>query len=81
MTQHIKAIYENGVLRPLQPLQGVADHARVDVTVNTSELSHSSKTCPDMDVRACIGTLSDKDAAEMTRIIADEFEKVDERDW
>ena len=29
MTQTIEAIYENGVLRPVQPLEGVEDHARV----------------------------------------------------
>ena len=78
MTQRIEAIYENGVLRPLQPLRGVADHTRVDVTVNASpDPQHDAN----MDVRACIGTLSDKDAAEMTKIIENEFEKVDERDW
>jgi predicted DNA-binding antitoxin AbrB/MazE fold protein len=32
MVQHIEAIYENGVLRPLSPLQ-LADHAHVFVRV------------------------------------------------
>jgi len=35
MTKTILAIFENGVLRPLQPLVGVPDHAETDVTVST----------------------------------------------
>jgi predicted DNA-binding antitoxin AbrB/MazE fold protein len=74
MTRSFKAIYENGVLRPIQPLQGVPERARVDVTVVTQD-------APGAGILGCAGTLPDKDAAEMTKIIEEEFEQVDERDW
>jgi predicted DNA-binding antitoxin AbrB/MazE fold protein len=35
MTQKIDAVYENGLLRPLETLN-LADHERVSVTVETS---------------------------------------------
>jgi predicted DNA-binding antitoxin AbrB/MazE fold protein len=36
MSQVVEAIYENGVLRPLAPLQ-LAEHARVLVAVESSD--------------------------------------------
>ncbi len=33
MTQTIEAMYEKGVLRPFQPLDGVVEHTKVKVTV------------------------------------------------
>jgi predicted DNA-binding antitoxin AbrB/MazE fold protein len=38
MVQHVEAIYENGVLRPLSPLQ-LADHALVFVQVSDEDLT------------------------------------------
>jgi len=32
MAQTVEAIYENGILRPLKPLEGIAEHRRVKVT-------------------------------------------------
>lgn len=34
MTQTVEAIYENGILRPVQPLEGIRDQSRVRVTVD-----------------------------------------------
>lgn len=79
MTQRIKALYENGVLRPLQPLQGVPDHSRVDITVSTPDTLDARHGPGGLE--ACLGTLPAADADEMSRIIEAEFEKVDERDW
>ena len=36
MTKRVKAIYENGVLRPLEPVN-LSEHQRVTVTLNEPE--------------------------------------------
>ena len=70
----INAVYEGGVLRPLQSLDGIAEHARVKLTVADLE---SSGTC----LADCIGTLHDEDAAEMRRCVEREFEQVNLNEW
>ena len=74
MTRTINAIYEGGVLRPLESLEGIAEHARVKITVEDVEPSGGG-------LAECIGTLPDEDAAEMRRIIESEFEQVNLGDW
>ena len=74
MTRTINAIYEGGVLRPLESLEGIAEHARVKITVEDVE-------SPGGGLAECIGTLPDEDAAEMRRIIESEFEQVNLGDW
>lgn len=74
MTRTVQALYENGVLRPLEPLEGVAEHSRVQVTVELEE----RRRHPLAD---CVGTLPDDDAEEMLRIIEEEFERVDAEEW
>ena len=71
--QTIEAVYENGVLRPLRPLQGIAENDRVTVTVTTTGGAGS--------LQACVGTLPDADAREMRAIIESEFEQVEPDDW
>jgi hypothetical protein len=75
MTRTFKAIFENGILRPLQPLEGVPERAPVNVTMETTDAPARP------GILDCAGTLPDKDAAEMLKVIEDEFEQVDERDW
>ena len=36
MTRTIEAIYENGVLRPIEPLQGIEERSRLQVTLQVS---------------------------------------------
>ena len=74
MLQTIEAIYENGVLRPLQPLNGITEHARLKVTVEVEE----PQPHPLAD---CMGIMPDEDAEEMLRIIEDEFGKVNMDEW
>ena len=74
MTQTIEAIYENGVLRPLRPLVGIANQARVKITVKLEQQ-------PPHPLADCIGILPTEDAKEMLGIIEDEFEKVDLNEW
>ena len=74
MTRTIDAMYEGGVLRPLQALEGIPENSRVRLTVVSSE-------APRNGIVDCIGTLPDGDAEEMRSIIAQEFEQVDDREW
>jgi predicted DNA-binding antitoxin AbrB/MazE fold protein len=68
MAQTVEAIYEDGVLRPIQPLEGVAEHSRVRVTVEAPEAALHP-------LADCVGILPDADADEIRRIIDEEFER------
>ncbi|MCS6831819.1 MAG: antitoxin family protein [Armatimonadota bacterium] len=74
MTQTVDAIYENGVLRPVQPLSGIRERSRVRVTIEVRD----SSTHPLAD---CVGILPDGEAQEMRQIIEEEFEKVNPDEW
>jgi predicted DNA-binding antitoxin AbrB/MazE fold protein len=74
MTLTIEAIYENGVLRPLQPIKGLKKNQRVDITVTTT----SKKKHP---LSGLSGILPDADALEMLKMVEEEFEKVDINEW
>ena len=73
MQETVDAAYENGVLRPLKPLTGIEEHGKVKLIVITDSEPHS--------LADCIGILPDEDAREMTRLIEEEFGKVDPGDW
>ena len=74
MTQTINAIYEAGVLRPVQSLEGIAEHARVRLTIESVDPVSNG-------LADCIGILSDEDAAEIRRIVESEFEQVNLDEW
>ena len=74
MTRKFNAIYEGGVLRPLQSLEGIAEHAHVRLTVESVDPAGNG-------LADCIGIMPDEDAAEMRRIIENEFEQVNLREW
>lgn len=73
MTKTVDAVYSGGVLKPLQPLEGLAENDRVVLTVSTPP-----KPFPFSD---WVGGMSDEDAAEMMRVIDEEFERIDPDDW
>lgn len=70
----INAVYERGVLRPLQSLDGIAEHAHIKLTVESVEPASNA-------LADCIGTLPDEAAGEMGRIIESEFEQVNLNEW
>ena len=74
MTRTVNAVYEGGVLRPLESLDGVAEHAHVKLTVECHDSTGNG-------LADCIGTLPDQDAAEMRRIVETEFEQVNLGEW
>jgi predicted DNA-binding antitoxin AbrB/MazE fold protein len=73
MQETIKAVYENGMLRPLQPLNWLRDKSEVVVTVSAEEARPPWT--------ACVGLISDKDASAMIAAIADAFEQVESDEW
>jgi predicted DNA-binding antitoxin AbrB/MazE fold protein len=73
-SQTVEAIYENGVLRPLKPLEGLVEHCRVKITIEREE------TTPHPLLQFA-GILSDDEAAELRCMIDDEFEKIDPHAW
>jgi len=74
MVRTLEAIYENGVLKPLQPLVELGENARVRITVEMSDTARHP-------LADCIGSLPDEDASEMLEIIRQEFEQVNPSDW
>ncbi len=69
MTRTIEAVYENGMLRPREPLDGLPDKTHVRITIHTRDSSGSR-------VVQCAGSISDEDAEQMKQIIEREFERM-----
>ncbi len=72
MTRTVEAIYEDKVLKPLSPLEGLQDHQRVEISVYVPP--------PKEGLSKLIGTLSAQEAEEMKATIAREFERID-NEW
>ncbi len=73
MQRTIEAIYANGVLRPLLPVDFLDENRQVTVTVTVAENKRP--------LEGWIGGMSNTDADEMRRVIHAEFEQVDADDW
>ena len=73
MTISVDAIYVNGVLRPLAPIEGLSDNVRVRLLIEEQKTTQSL-------LRHC-GTVPDADTREIADIIEREFEQVDPNDW
>ena len=68
MARTFYAIYEAGLLRPLEALHDIAEHAQVKLTVE-------SVASAEEGLGPCIGILPDDDAAELGQVIESEFER------
>ncbi len=73
MKKIIHAIYEHGILRPLEPLEEIAEKSEVALEIEYPLPSHPLK-----DI---FGILPREDADEMRKIIDEEFERVDLNEW
>ena len=71
-TKTLEAIYEDGILRPLEALEGLSDHSKVRITIDFEERH---------PLLQFAGILSDREAAELRRTIQDEFERIDPNAW
>lgn len=72
--QTVEAIYENGVLRPLKALEGLAERCKVKITIECEETTLHP-------LGRFAGILSDDEAADLRRVIEDEFERIDPNAW
>jgi len=69
MLKTIHAIYEHGVLRPVEPLEGITENASVELTISLEQ------GAPQPFLRFA-GILSEEEADSMMKIVADEFERI-----
>lgn len=74
MTKTIHAIYEHGVLRPLEPIEGVVENSKVEVTVSTEKEISSP-------LLRFTGILSEDEADKMMKAVEDEFERINPDEW
>ncbi len=74
MTKTIHAIYKDGMLKPLDPIEGIKENSEVEITVSIKEQVHHS-------ILRFAGLLNEEDAHRMSSIIEDEFEKVNLDEW
>ncbi len=74
MTKTIHAIYEHGILRPLEPIEGIRENSEVELTIAVKQKEVSP-------VRRFAGILSEEEANRMLRIVEEEFERVNPDEW
>lgn len=73
MKKIIHAIYEHGVLRPLEPLEEIAEKSEVELAIEYPP--------PSPPLKDIFGILPREDAEEMRKIVDEEFERVDLNEW
>lgn len=74
MVRSVRAIYENGVFRPLELLDGLPERSAVSLRVEEIDSSHG--TLADF-----AGRWSAQDADRIAAIIETEFERINPNDW
>ena len=74
MPRAIEAIYKQGIIEPVEPLEGFEENSKIKVRIVTSP----KKKNP---ILKFAGILNDKEAKEMINIIEEEFEKVTPDEW
>ncbi|MCL4295159.1 MAG: antitoxin family protein [Anaerolineae bacterium] len=72
--QTLEAIYENGALRLLTQPEGLAEHSKVKITIEAEEAQSPS-------LLQFAGILTDEEAADLIRVIEEEFERIDPNEW
>jgi len=72
MSRTIEVVYEDNVLKPLTPIEGLQEHERVIVILYPRVDKES--------LRELAGTLTHEEAEEMRQLIDEEFERV-EGEW
>jgi predicted DNA-binding antitoxin AbrB/MazE fold protein len=69
----IEAVFANGVLRPLSPVDFLDENRRVTLTVSVAGTKRP--------LEGWVGGLADDDADAMRRTVEAEFERVDPDEW
>jgi predicted DNA-binding antitoxin AbrB/MazE fold protein len=73
MKETLRAVFENGVFRPLKRPKGLSEHSEVTLTVTAEDAPSSLADFG--------GRVSADDAREMRELIEREFEHVDAGEW
>ena len=74
MTKTIHAIYEHGILRPLEPIEGIRENTEVEVSISVKQKGLSP-------ILRFAGILSEEEANKMLTIVEEEFERVNLDEW
>lgn len=69
MNKAVEVLFEDKVFKPLDPVDGIADHDRAWILICPSRRRNS--------LMRLFGTLSSDDARSMRNNIEDEFEKIE----
>jgi predicted DNA-binding antitoxin AbrB/MazE fold protein len=72
MTQTVEVIYEDNVLKPISPIEGLKEHDRRLVILCPRPVKKS--------LRELVGTLTHEEAEAMQKLIEEEFERI-EGEW
>jgi predicted DNA-binding antitoxin AbrB/MazE fold protein len=74
MVRSVRAVYENGVFRPLERLEGLAERATVRLRVETPSAEGGR-------LSEFAGRWTGEEADEIASLIDAEFERVNPSDW
>jgi predicted DNA-binding antitoxin AbrB/MazE fold protein len=67
MAKTVEVVYEENVLKPLEPIKGIKEHEKVLVILCSRPIKKG--------LRELVGTLTHEEAEVMQRLIDEEFEK------
>ena len=74
MTKTIHAVYKQGMLRPLEPIEGIKENTEVEITISVGDVGPSH-------ILKFAGILSDEEANRMLQTVEEEFERIDMNEW
>jgi predicted DNA-binding antitoxin AbrB/MazE fold protein len=72
MLQTIEVIYEDNVLKPVNPIKGLAEHEKISIIIHSKRSNEG--------LRKLAGTLDKEEADKMQNLIDEEFGKI-EGEW
>ena len=78
MVKRLHAVYEHGILRPLEPIDGIEENAEVELTLSI-DLSIEKKGIH--PILRFAGILKEEEADQMMKAVDDEFERVNPDEW
>lgn len=74
MPRAIEAIYKQGIIEPVEPLEGFEENSKIKVRIVTSPMKKNP-------ILKFAGILNDEEAKRMISIIEEEFEKINPDEW
>ncbi len=74
MVKTFHAIFKHGVLKPLEPVEGIEENTELEVVVSTEKKIQSP-------LIRFSGILSEEEADDMMKVVDNEFERINPDDW